>query len=267
MKRSTTILLGLIFLAVSASSAEAIKVSIAYVQDGVAVIQGGQATPNAMITWEGGNVRNASANGAFNFSGVVPPDCIGTLSDGVSTVVVALADCIGEILATGQTVCSDAIGNSINCTGTGQDGEFRTGAARSYTDNGNGTITDNATGLVWEKLTNDVTIHNVNNSYTWDLAFQKITDLNIMKFGGYEDWRLPNLNELLTLVDYGRFGPATNPAFNNKINSFTRSSLYWSSTSFQYNRSNGWYVDFKEGKVKANGKTNFHYVRAVRGGW
>jgi hypothetical protein len=265
MKRVTGILIGLFILIVSISSAEAIKITFAYVEGGVAVIQGGQAVPNAMITWEGRNVRNASSNGAFSFSGVVPLDCVGTLSDGVSAIDVALADCQGEILATGQTACWDVIGRSITCAGTGQDGEYRAGASRSFTDNGDGTVTDNATGLIWEKLTNDATIHNVNNSYTWELAFQKIADLNLMRFAGYDDWRLPNLNELLTLVDYGRFGPAINQVFNNNVNSFTRSSLYWSSTSFRYSPANGWYVDFKEGKVKANGKANFHYVRAVRG--
>jgi hypothetical protein len=249
-----------------ASSAEALKISSAYVRDGVAVIQGGQAVPNSMITWEGRNVRNASANGAFNFSGVVPADCVGSVSDGVNTVEVALADCNGDVLATGQTGCWDVSGAAVPCSGSGQDGEFQTGAARSYSDNGDGTVTDHATGLTWEKLTTAADIHSLNNSYPWDLAFQKIADLNSANFAGYSDWRLPSLNELLTLVNYGGFGPATYPVFNNKVDSFTRSSLYWSSTSFQYNPASAWFVDFKEGKVKANGKANLHYVRAVRGG-
>jgi hypothetical protein len=257
---------------VSFKSAEAIKISISYVQDGVAVIQGGQAVPNAMISWEGGDVRHASVNGAFNFLGVVPQDCVGTLSDGASIVDVALADCTpavsgAEVLATGQMGCWNLNGASVACADTGQDGELQMGAARSYTANADGTITDSSTGLIWEKLTNDGTIHDFDNLYTWDLAFQKIADLNAANFAGYNDWRLPNLNELLTLVDYGRAGPAVDPVLSNKtLNSFSKSSLYWSSTSFRYNPANAWFVDFKEGKVKANGKTNLHYVRAVRGG-
>jgi len=58
---------------------------------------------------------------------------------------------------TGQTTCYDISGTVIPCTGTGQDGEIQTGVAwpnpRS-TDNGDGTMTDNLTGLVWAKDAN-----------------------------------------------------------------------------------------------------------------
>src|SRR5256712_5381503 len=54
--------------------------------------------------------------------------------------------------APGQTTCWDSSGNVIPCAGTGQDGDLQKGAPLSYTDNGNGTITDNNTGLLWEKL-------------------------------------------------------------------------------------------------------------------
>src|SRR5262245_23398229 len=73
--------------------------------------------------------------------------------------------------ATGQTTCWDSSGTMISCTGTGQDGDLQKGAALSYTDNADGTITDNNTGLVWEKLSGDGSVHNVGNTYTWDQAF------------------------------------------------------------------------------------------------
>ena len=61
--------------------------------------------------------------------------------------------------ATGQTTCWDSNGNAISCAGTGQDGELRKGAALAYVDNGDGTVTDVNTGLVWEKLSHDGSVH------------------------------------------------------------------------------------------------------------
>jgi hypothetical protein len=76
-----------------ASSVHAINIVVAEVQNGVAVVQGNQAARNAAITWETANVSKANNGGSFSFSGVVPKDCIGTLSDGVSTIEVAVLDC------------------------------------------------------------------------------------------------------------------------------------------------------------------------------
>ena len=69
--------------------------------------------------------------------------------------------------ATGQTTCSDTNGNDIACSGTGQDGDARAGRRLAYVDNGDGTITDSNTNLMWEKLSNDGFIHDKDNAYTW----------------------------------------------------------------------------------------------------
>lgn len=151
----------------------------------------------------------------------------------------------------------------------GQDGELLKGTARSYTSNADGTITDNSTGLVWEKLTNDATIHNFNDVYTWANAFLvKIAALNTVPcFANHCDWRLPNINELQTLADYGRVSPAIDPVFNNGVDSFTQSSFYWSSTTYQFNSDDAWDVGFFDGIVFPNFEDGgFYYVRAVRGG-
>ena len=273
MKKIFGATVALAILAIFISSAQAINISSASVQSGIAVVHGGKAAANATITWEGGIVAKANKNGGFSFSGAVPSDCVGTLSDGVSTIDVALTNCTpastnGGVLQTGQTTCYDSAGNVIACAGTGQDGEFRKGTARSYTSNANGTITDNVTGLVWEKLTNDGTIHDVNNYYTLAAAYQKIADLNTANFAGNNDWRLPNIDELLTLVDYGRFYPAIDPVFNNGVDSFTEyqhSTIYWSSTTYAFGPPAVWTVYFSIGFVNPIGP-NQVYVRAVRGG-
>src|SRR2546425_10294069 len=74
--------------------------------------------------------------------------------------------------ATGQTTCWNSAGQVIACNGTGQDGDIQAGATLSYTDNGDGTITDNNTQLVWEKQTvAEGSIHDMDNGYKWADAF------------------------------------------------------------------------------------------------
>src|SRR5207249_5145188 len=73
--------------------------------------------------------------------------------------------------ATGQTTCWDSSGNVIPCAGTGQDGDLQKGAPLSYTDNGDGTITDNNTGLMWEKLSMDGSVHDVRDRKSRPMDF------------------------------------------------------------------------------------------------
>ena len=74
------------------------------------------------------------------------------------------------------------------------------------------------------------------------------------------------MNELQTLADYGRLNPAIDPAFNNGVDSFTQSNLYWSSTTAANGLAAAWYVHFFHGSVDASGKTTGFRARTVRGG-
>ncbi len=271
-------------LVISVCPAWAIKIEISDVRNGVAFVDGNKAAGGTDITWEGGIVTQTTNGGTFQFQGVVPSDCVGTLSDGADTIEVALANCepapgpAGQVLKTGQTNCWDSLGVPIDCGGTGQDGELQKGAARSYTDNGDGTITDNTTGLMWEKLTADATIHDYSQAYTWEGAFGKILALNAANFAGHNDWRLPNVNELQSLVDYGRH-PAIDLAFNDPgANSYTAffpnanlnqlTPAYWSSTTFPGDPLYAWAVSFNYGAVFANistDKLDALGARALRG--
>jgi hypothetical protein len=180
-------------------------------------------------------------------------------------------------LTTGLTQCWNTAGQLIACAGTGQDGDVRAGLDRVYVDNGDGTITDTRTGLTWEKLSDDTSIHDKDNIYTWGNAFtHKIAVLNQERFGGYADWRLPNVNELHSLVNYGSIDPAVSPAFNTGCGqwctvltcSCTRNNLYWASSSFLLSPGgSAWTVGFYSGGVSRNrAKVEPFYVRAVRGG-
>ncbi len=124
-----------------------------------------------------------------------------------------------------------------------------------FTDNGNGTITDNNTGLIWVK---DPSAAGVGGTYTWSSAISACENL---VYAGYSDWRLPNRNELQSLVDYSRYGPAIDPMF------VCQSSRYWSSSVSASYSDDAWYVYFSNGSVDWGYKYDgYYYVRPVRGG-
>ena len=139
-------------------------------------------------------------------------------------------------------------------------GDGQTGAPLSYTDNGDGTFTDDNTGLMWEIKTNDGSIHDVNNTYTW-AASGFLGTLNTTWFAGYSDWRLPTVKELQSLADYRTVTPAAS------VPGETASWYYWSSTSRAINEDYAWDVNFLSGFVSYYDKGAEFYVRAVRGGW
>ncbi len=117
----------------------------------------------------------------------------------------------------------------------------------SYTDNGDGTITDNVTGLIWQKQ-DDAT------GRTWADA-GAYCDASTL--GGYSDWRLPSRIELISIVDKGGYNPAINATYFPS----TASSGYWSSTT--YGTFSAIYVG---GGPFYSSKTDSYYVRCVRGG-
>src|SRR5213593_3490672 len=181
--------------------------------------------------------------------------------------------------ATGQTTCWDSSGNAISCAGTGEDGEDRKGAPLAYDDNGNGTVTDLNTGLVWEKVSDDGTVHDKDNLYSWANAFTgRVATLNATSFAGHTDWRLPNVRELQSIVNYQSSNPMVSSAFKTNCApgcpatgcSCTASGNYWSSTSSVSSPSRAWFVSFRYGNVDAfsssGSKSVAAFVRAVRGG-
>jgi hypothetical protein len=122
-------------------------------------------------------------------------------------------------------------------------------------DHSNGTITDERTGLMWEQ-------HPSSQRYTWKQATNsRIADLNAVQLGGHADWRLPTIQELVSLVDYTRVNPAIDPIFGQ-----TAADGYWSATTYATGPDFAWYVGFNDGFVNFYYKDNFYYVRAVRAG-
>ncbi|HEY2774293.1 MAG TPA: DUF1566 domain-containing protein [Candidatus Binatia bacterium] len=214
--------------------------------------------------------------GDVNGSGTLTAgDALAVLKASVGQSVNLQCSGAGGPLKTGQTTCYDQAGGQIACDDSGEDGQLQKGAARSYTDNGDGTITDNATGLTWEKLSDDGSIHDKDNTYTWNNALGKVASLNAGNFAGHNDWRLPNLDELQTLMMVGTSQPAIASQFRTACSagcsvttcSCTTSDWYWSSTTYVDTTSEAWFIDFTNGYTDTDTKTdNLNFARAVRGG-
>lgn len=125
--------------------------------------------------------------------------------------------------------------------------------AGSYTDGTGtaaGTVTDNITGLVWQKQDDAV-------GRAWENAISYCEGLSL---GGFTDWRLPNVKELNALVDDSRTTPSIDPLFTG-----TQSSNYWSSSTYAGNTTGAWLVSFGVGSTGSYSKTSTGYVRCVRG--
>ncbi len=123
--------------------------------------------------------------------------------------------------------------------------------AEHFTDNGNGTITDNLTNLIWQKSP-------YTDSLTWENALTYSDSLTLL---GDTDWRLPNIKELESLNDE----TLISPSLNRTVFNVTASSQYWSSTSLPNFPTKAWYLDTRFGITTYNPKTNKLNVLCVRG--
>jgi len=129
-----------------------------------------------------------------------------------------------------------------------------------YTDNGDGTVTDTVAKLMWAK--------DVQGPMTWKEALQYCMELNQI----YSDWRLPNRNELQSLVDYNRNASvdtaAIGPVFteSDTLDIVKLPQYYWTSTTPIFKKDNAYTVSFRDGSVTYANKiyTENIFVRAVR---
>ena len=140
--------------------------------------------------------------------------------------------------------------------------------AESYTDNGDGTVTDNVTGLMWCKdgssacANNGTTANWYDASGTYDAAYNPDTSATCgdITYAGYSDWRLPTFRELMTILKTD----ASSAPYINTIFTNTVSLLYWSATTRPSNTAIALGAYFSNGVAGSNSKTNGTYVRCVR---
>jgi hypothetical protein len=263
------------------------------VADQVVVDQFGQHTLTKLKT--GMLCTPANIGPSYCGDGTVDPNeqCDGTDLNGGTCVTAGLGSgtlacgpgcrydtsgCVeGKFPASGQTTCYNAAGGVIACAGTGQDGEKQAGATLAYQDNGDGTVTDLNTGLMWEKHSDDNSIHDRDTLFTAATSQSHVTALNGASFAGHTDWRMPNARELLSLVHYGAANPAIDAsAFHDNCFggctvlqcSCTAFLAHWTGTTVTNLSTSVFTVNFTDGTVnvvtKSSGFTAV--VRGVRGG-
>jgi hypothetical protein len=137
------------------------------------------------------------------------------------------------------------------------DGDFQAGTAWAvprFSDNGNGTITDNNTGLMWLKSANEP------GPLIWFEALAYCTNVST---GGYTDWRLPNLNELETLRDASSSAPCL--PIGHPFTAVVAAD-YWTGTTYAPNTADAWALDMNDGQPRNRTKAGGYYVWPVRGG-
>ena len=199
---------------------------------------------------------------------IVPLLCLGLGGPSMAASQHSFAGC--AFPDTGQTLCFDnqaapvggACPNGQAGDGpAGQDGSYSSSVSSPsytvYNITGQLVTVDNRTGLMWEST------GSYNGSTAqWSAA---ITCCENSNFAGYSDWRLPNVRELESIVDYGI--PAPGPFINATAFPGAISSSYWTSTTYKPTTTHAWYLSFASGAMSHGLKTSGgSYVRCVRGG-
>ena len=182
-----------------------------------------------------------------------------------------LAEC-ASVPKTGQTKCynttTDPEPEQKPCDGTGQDGELQMGVEwpnpRFTNPDGstpvNGDVAlDKLTGLMWTKNANL-------GQMSWQDALTHVADMNEDTYEnyGYTDWRVPNVREMLSLLDfsdttvYEPMLPSDHPFINwGDFN-------YWSSTTNINATNEAWYVYISQGPIRSDSKSTSYYFWPVR---
>ncbi|MDD5759716.1 MAG: DUF1566 domain-containing protein [Desulfobulbaceae bacterium] len=165
---------------------------------------------------------------------------------------------------TGQISTYDQTGSIIDFHGSGQDGEYQRGTVwpePRFIINPDGTVSDSLTGLMWLKNGNCF------GDLPWPAAVKIVPEFNQGKAmcpgarTDYQDWFLPDLNQLASLID----AQAEIPIDQLKLAGFTdlQSTLYWSATAYKGSL-NAWGVDFRNGAIDLRNKLDRHMLLLVR---
>jgi len=134
----------------------------------------------------------------------------------------------------------------------------------NFTIHNNGTATHKITGLMWMRCGlgqewNGKTCQGEAAIYPWDNGLRLAAEV---EFAGYNDWRLPNKNELESIVENSCFAPA----INTEIFPATPPAYFWTSSPYAAVSEGAWSVDFGYGTVNASVKPGSIHIRLVRDG-
>lgn len=135
-----------------------------------------------------------------------------------------------------------------------------------FVDNGDGTVTDSKTDLVWKKcvegLSGEACAEGEATVLNWGEALLYMSEHNKQGDLGYTDWRLPNIRELSTLVETR----CMNPAINEEVFPGTPAGHVWTSSPYHFYTHYSWYVDFGHGSANYDERIRDKGLRLVRNG-
>lgn len=156
------------------------------------------------------------------------------------------------VMDTGQGFCYNANGENVDCPTEGealygQDAQF-TGNAFNFTDNGDGTVTDNVTGLLWQQTPDT-------GNYSWNEAQTYCESLSL---GGSDTWRMPNLKELFSISNFSAGWPYLDLTYFDltTTDTISKDEQYWTSNYYVGKTAEGQYdaafgVNHATGHIKA----------------
>jgi hypothetical protein len=182
------------------------------------------------------------------------------------------------LVDTGQSHCYDDYGTEISCPAAGQafcgqDAQYE-GTQPQYQDNGDGTVSDLVTGLMWQKTPGGLV------KVSWADA---VANASSVTTGGYTDWRVPTIKELYSLMNFegvtGLDEASSTPYLDTATFDFEYGDAsagermidaqYWSATEYLDTTMQGndttFGVNFADGRIKGYGQTMENFVRYVRG--
>lgn len=176
-----------------------------------------------------------------------------------------------KMVATGQTTLYNADGDVVSGLASGdafygQDASYLKGSVMSYEDNGDKTVTDLNTGLMWQQVPSS-------SDFTWQEA---VDYCNSLELGGYTDWRMPSCKELYSISNFATGWPYLNTTyFTLASGQVTKDEQYWASDYYvgvtvEGGSKAAFGVNHVTGHIKAyaaesSGPVGGKYVRAVRG--
>ncbi|WP_448214120.1 Lcl C-terminal domain-containing protein [Colwellia sp. MEBiC06753] len=140
-----------------------------------------------------------------------------------------------------------------------------TAPTSQFVDNLDGTVTDRKTGLTWMRCTLGETWDGTSctgnaQTYNWQQALDNAQDSNL---AGHSNWRLPNIKELQSIIEFACYAPAVN------VNIFPQASnsnpQYWSASLYSKENNHGaWAITMASGNTSTEVKSNTKLVRLVR---
>ena len=185
------------------------------------------------------STSSACTTGACSVAGAVALCCTCTTNGPECVSGGTTQTCPSSLVCerTASTVCADANWAQWPMPNVSTDVSNGAPNLASYTNNGDGTVNDNVTGLIWQQASS--------GPYTWSQAMAHCSSLAL---AGQKGWRLPTRIELLSLVDYSVLGSSATPMINTTFFPTTVSAYYWTSTPLAADPSSqAWIINFAQG--------------------